>query len=108
MKKQAAEAVQAEKGEKPLDRDGEGRQLYAEDILGMLEAELARRKEERRPLELQWILNANFQSGHQYCDINPHNGEIFETEEGPQGGLITVSRLLSNPVLPILSSLSTP
>lgn len=86
MKKQAAEAVQAEKGEKPLDRDGEGRQLYAEDILGMLEAELARRKEERRPLELQWILNANFQSGHQYCDINPHNGEIFETEEGTARG----------------------
>ena len=60
MKKQTSELDRAEK---PLDRDGEGRQLYAEDILAMLEGELARRKEERRPLELQWILNANFQSG---------------------------------------------
>lgn len=83
IKKQISEA---EPTEKPLDRDGEGRQLYAEDILAMLEGELARRKEERRPLELQWILNANFQSGHQYCDINPANGEIFETEEGTARG----------------------
>ena len=72
--------------EKPLCVDAEGRELYAEDILRMLQDELARRKEERRPLELQWILNANFQSGHQYCDINPHNSEIYETEEGTARG----------------------
>lgn len=72
--------------EKPLCVDAEGRELYAEDILRMLQDELSRRKEERRPLELQWILNANFQSGHQYCDINPHNSEIYETEEGTARG----------------------
>ena len=55
--------------ERPLDRDGQGRQLYAEDIIAMLESELARRKEERRPLELQWILNANFQSGQRYQSL---------------------------------------
>jgi hypothetical protein len=60
----------------PLDRDKDGNKLFKEDILKMVADELARRKEERRPLELQWTLNANFLAGHQYCDINPNTGEI--------------------------------
>ncbi len=70
-----------------VDRDENGRALYEEDILAELAEELSRRKEERRPLELQWILNANFLSGHQYCDINPQNGEVvdFEPGEGTRG-----------------------
>ncbi len=91
------EQDKAKSTERPLDRNGEGRQLYAEDILAMLHSELSRRKEERRPLELQWILNANFQSGHQYCDINPQNGEIYDTEEGaPRGAYNRIAPLVES------------
>lgn len=38
--------------------------------------EYERRKDERRPLELQWRLNQNFLTGNQYCDINSVLGDI--------------------------------
>lgn len=59
-----------------LDRDGEGKPLYEEDIFAWLTEELRRRREERRPLEMQWALNANFLSGNQNCDLNAESGEI--------------------------------
>ena len=49
---------------------------YKEDILAMLEAECRRRHDERRPLELRWMLSTDFFTGHQYCDINPYNTEL--------------------------------
>ena len=49
---------------------------YREDILQMIDAECARRHEERRPLELKWMLAADFYAGHQYRDINPYRGEL--------------------------------
>ena len=49
---------------------------YREDILQMIEAECARRHEERRPLELKWMLAADFYAGHQYRDVNPYRGEL--------------------------------
>lgn len=62
--------------DKILSRDAEGNPLRAEEIVTFLKDELARRREERRPLELQWTLNANFLSGNQNCDINAQSGEI--------------------------------
>lgn len=70
--------AQAPGREEVLARDADGRALYAEDIVAMVAAELARRKEERRPFELQWRLNANFLAGHQNCDINARRGEVEE------------------------------
>lgn len=82
IKKQIDAGQMQKKAEKRvLDRDAEGRQLYEEDILAMLSEELRRRGEERHPLELQWILNANFLSGYQTCAINAVSGEIRDTEE---------------------------
>lgn len=49
---------------------------YREDILAMIEAECRRRHEERRPLELSWMLSADFYAGHQYRDINPYRTEL--------------------------------
>jgi len=49
---------------------------YREDILAMIEAECSRRHAERRPLELKWMLAADFYAGHQYRDINPYRGEL--------------------------------
>ncbi len=38
-----------------------------------------RRKNERRSLEASWLLNMNFLSGNQYCDVTP-SGEVEEEE----------------------------
>ncbi|MBE6680070.1 MAG: hypothetical protein E7598_06070 [Ruminococcaceae bacterium] len=53
---------------------------YREDILKMIEDECRRRHEERRPLELKWMLCSDFFSGHQYRDINPYRGELEDYE----------------------------
>ena len=41
-------------------------------------SELDKRKEERRPFELQWRLNSAFLAGKQNCDVNPYSGELEE------------------------------
>lgn len=64
----------------PLDRDAEGRPLYKENIEAYITKELERRRDERRPFELQWTLNSNFLAGNQNCDINVHSGEIEQVE----------------------------
>lgn len=38
-----------------------------------------RRREERRHIESGWLLNLNFFSGNQYCDVSP-SGEIVEED----------------------------
>ncbi len=38
-----------------------------------------RRRSERRSLEAGWLLNMNFLSGNQYCDVSP-SGEVEEEE----------------------------
>lgn len=40
--------------------------------------EFERRREERRPFELQWRLNQNFLQGNQYCDVNEDTGEVVD------------------------------
>lgn len=59
-----------------MDFDDDGEPLYTEDVIAKVRDELERRKNERLPLERQWMLNANFLVGNQYCDINFRLGEI--------------------------------
>ena len=42
--------------------------------------EWERRREERRPFELQWRLNQNFLTGNQYCDIDAVIGDVIDYE----------------------------
>ena len=49
-----------------------------EDLLAQIDTECRRRHAERRPLELCWMLSADFFAGHQYCDINPYSREISD------------------------------
>ncbi len=63
-----------------LMKDKNGREMFREDILRFLQDELSRRQEERRELELGWTLNANFLSGHQFCEINTGTKEIVDTD----------------------------
>ncbi len=37
-----------------------------------------RRREERRRIESGWLLNINFLSGNQYCDLSPQGGVVDE------------------------------
>ena len=59
-----------------LGTDADGKILFRDDIVAMIQNEMQRRREERLPLELQWQLNGNFYNGNQYCDINPVCNEI--------------------------------
>lgn len=74
--KREAKAGVAQRDDRVWERDAEGRPLYADDLVSFVEGELERRREERRPLEMQWALNTNFYAGHQNCDIHAENGEI--------------------------------
>ena len=37
-----------------------------------------KRREERRKIENGWVLNLNFFSGNQYCDVSPLGGVVEE------------------------------
>lgn len=43
-------------------------------IAAEVTADFERRREERRSLESGWLLNMNFLSGNQYCDVSPFGG----------------------------------
>ena len=49
-------------------------------LIKYIKDEYERRKDERRPFELQWRLNQNFLAGNQFCDIDAVMGDIVETE----------------------------
>ena len=44
---------------------------FREDIVNDVRRDYERRREERKPLELQWRLNMNFYNGNQYAEISP-------------------------------------
>lgn len=46
-------------------------QKFAQDLVKEVRADYERRREERKPLELQWRLNMNFYNGNQYAEITP-------------------------------------
>ena len=45
-----------------------------------VESDFNQRREERRAMESGWILNLNFLSGNQYCDVSPL-GDIVEEDQ---------------------------
>ena len=79
----ARRAEDIENGDKFVDvsdRGGVPEDQTAEEFVGWVKSELERRRGDRQSFELQWLLNANFLAGHQYCDINPRSKEIEEVE----------------------------
>ena len=44
-------------------------------------ADFERRREERRTVESGWLLNMNFLSGNQYCDVSPFGGVVEEDKQ---------------------------
>ena len=56
--------------EERKQREEKARAKLAADVT----ADFERRREERRSIESGWLLNMNFLSGNQYCDISPQGG----------------------------------
>ncbi len=56
------------------------REVTADEFVSYVKSEMERRRQERSAMELQWLLNANFVAGHQYCEINPSAGEVQDIE----------------------------
>ena len=50
----------------------------AQKIAADVTEDFMRRREERRSVENGWLLNINFFSGNQYCDISPFGGVVDE------------------------------
>lgn len=68
-------------GGKTVDIDStDEREISVDEFVSFVKSELERRRGERSAMELQWLLNANFVAGHQYCEINPSSGEIQDIE----------------------------
>ena len=44
---------------------------FKEEIVSEVRKDFLQRREERKPLELQWRLNMNFYNGNQYAEISP-------------------------------------
>jgi nicotinamide mononucleotide adenylyltransferase len=51
---------------------------YDTDLVSHVDQEFERRRNERRPFELQWRLNMAFIDGNQYMDINAAIMDLFE------------------------------
>lgn len=51
--------------------------FFAEDVVAEVRKDYDRRREDRKPLELQWQLNMNFVNGNQYMQIMP-TGDVQE------------------------------
>lgn len=57
----------------------DAKQTYKDqELVKMVDDEFERRRTERMPDELQWMLNINFQNGNQYCDINGADCKIIQ------------------------------
>ena len=52
----------------------EARQREEQKLAREVEEDFIHRREERRSLESGWLLNINFFSGNQYCDVSPFGG----------------------------------
>lgn len=75
-------------------------------LVSDIKTEFDRRKEDRRPFELQWRLNQNFIAGNQYCDILLQTGEVVDYPASFEWEMRTVYNQISPIVETRLSKLS--
>lgn len=75
-------------------------------LVGDIRAAFEKRKEDRRPFELQWRLNQNFIAGNQYCDILESTGEVVDYPSSFEWEMRTVYNQIAPIVETRLSKLS--
>lgn len=68
-------------------------------IAAEITADFERRREERRAVESGWLLNMNFLSGNQYCDVSPFGGVVEEDKR-----FYWQSRRVFNHIAPTIDS----
>lgn len=73
-------SVEEAEENKVVDVDRDGNVLFKEDIIQSVLEKLEKRRGQRSSLERQWILNANFLVGNQYCGVRPYTGDIEQLE----------------------------
>ncbi len=70
------------KEEKLSQKEKEEAQMRREKkLVEEITADFERRREERRSVESGWLLNLNFYSGNQYCDISPFGSLVEEDKQ---------------------------
>ncbi|MBQ7323974.1 MAG: hypothetical protein IJW96_05360 [Clostridia bacterium] len=84
-----------------LNEETLAKQQEREDarIAAEVEADYAKRREERRSVENSWVLNMNFLCGNQYCDVSPLGGLVEEDEQ-----FYWQSRRVFNHIAPTIDS----
>ncbi len=66
--------MQSKKMELSKKMEEEARARATRRLVKEVTEDFNRRREERRSLESGWLLNMNFLSGNQYCDVSPQGG----------------------------------
>lgn len=79
----------------------EGKPVYADDIAAYITGQLERIRDDRMVYELQWTMNANFQAGHQNCEMDT-NMRIVRDEENME--LRDRERRVYNRIGPIMET----
>lgn len=58
----------------------DGQAVYADDIVSYVLENLEKIRDDRMVYELQWTMNANFQAGHQNCEMDTNLRKIVDEE----------------------------
>ena len=77
----------------------EAKERQEKKIAAEVVADFERRREERRSVESGWLLNLNFYSGNQYCDISPFGGLAEEDKQ-----FYWQARRVFNRIAPVVDS----
>lgn len=64
-----------------VEEESAAKERRKEKLAAEVTADFERRREERRSVESGWLLNMNFLSGNQYCDVSPFGGVVEEDKQ---------------------------
>lgn len=84
---------------KTSEMEAEEKEKAAKALAKEVTEDFLRRREERRKVENGWVLNLNFFSGNQYCDVSPFGGVVAEDKQ-----FYWQSRRVFNHVAPTVES----
>lgn len=79
FKRKGNEVIEKQERFKTPWKDEDGKPLYSDDLLNLLNTFHAEKRQERLYSELEWRLCMNFKEGNQYVEINTSTMAIEET-----------------------------
>lgn len=85
--------------QKKADKLNKEKERREKNLVNQIEEDFKNRQKERLKYEKQWVLNMNFASGNQYCDINSR-GELISDDKT----FYWQNRGVFNHIAPILDS----